>query len=120
MHRFYQSLLRHLDALIFCSAFLLPFASGLIQAALYQTTAIRMRTGDAVFHLFGTGVVGLIGFLMFGFILYKSVKNNRPIPIASILLTASAVSLTVAACILALVGKEGFCGGVLSDCGRWM
>jgi len=120
MQRFNQLLVRHLEALIYCSAFLLPFASQLIQSVLYQTTAICLRGYDAIVHLLGTGAIGVIGLLMLVLTIYKSVKTNRHLPHIQILITAFTASLIVAACILALKWNEGFCGGPLGDCGRWI
>ncbi|WP_345923072.1 hypothetical protein [Uliginosibacterium paludis] len=108
-------------AVILCSsALLLPFACELLTDLLYQATAIRLRDGDGILLFLGTGFTGLLGFLLLLPVLYRDFKTGRRPALVFTLLASSLIALCISAVILLTMGRNAFCGGPLSECGRWI
>ncbi len=120
MHNWFRISCKHLDTLLYGAAFLLPFTSQFAQEVLFQLGGIQLRPGNAIFHLLGTGIVGLIGFLLLATRLYRGFKAKASPPLLLLGLVAFPVSTAIAAGILALSVPDDFCGGPYGDCGRWI
>lgn len=120
MQNWFRISIKHLDTLLYSAAFLLPFTSLLAQEVLLQLEGIQLRAGNAIFNMLGTGVVGLIGFLLLARRLYQGMKAKALPPMIQLGLTAFTVSTAIAAASLALSDPNDFCGGPYGDCGRWI
>lgn len=120
MQNWFRISCKHLDTLLYGAAFLLPFTSLLAQEALLRLEGIQLRPGNAIFNMLGTGIVGLVGFLLLARRLYQAYKVKVFPPVMQLGLIAFAVSMAFAAAGLALSDPDDFCGGHFGDCGRWI